>query len=111
MNILLAFILLTIGFAVGWPEDLTEKKISDEFIRERQLLISYIEKNAPAEKSDLRRGDVIKEVNGVSILYIAELQKLLIKKENQPITLTIQRLKETLTKTITPENIIFSVSD
>lgn len=63
MNFVLAFVLLSIVFMVGFPQELTEDTIGKE-IKDKNVVILQIAKDSPAEKAGLAIGDKILEVNG-----------------------------------------------
>lgn len=67
MNILLAWFLLTLFFAIGGkpvlPDVWTHKEVNNTLA----VSISDVEKDSPAEKEGIKKGDVIKSINGQSV--------------------------------------------
>ncbi|MBT4209933.1 MAG: PDZ domain-containing protein [Candidatus Komeilibacteria bacterium] len=63
MNFVLAFVLLSIVFMAGFPQELTEDTIGKE-IKDKNVVILQIAKDSPADKAGLDVGDKILEVNG-----------------------------------------------
>ena len=112
MNILLAFILLSIGYATGWPEDLTENTaINSAYIEQKKIIISFVEKNTPAQAAGIKRGDVIKTVDGQPFVDVAPLQQFILNAEGKEILVEIDRGNVVLEKKVTPEKITFIPGD
>jgi regulator of sigma E protease len=111
MNLLLAFVLLSAGYAIGWPQDLTNKIIPAKFIKEQNILIVRVEPDTPAALADIKRGDIIKKVNDQAFTELTQLQDFIKQKENQEITLDIVRDKQVLAKKLKPRQIDFHLKD
>lgn len=76
--------------------------LKDEFEKKEQLVISLVDKNSPAEKSGLKRGDIITKINGLPLSIKTNITEILahnsIKFEgthtdNQPFTISISKNK------------------
>ncbi|OGY76680.1 MAG: RIP metalloprotease RseP [Candidatus Jacksonbacteria bacterium RIFOXYA2_FULL_43_12] len=102
MNFLLAFLLLTIGYSFGWPQDLTEQKVASKYIKEQNVIIAYVEKNTPAARAGLKAGDFIKSVDGAESTELADIQNLIKSKPNQEVNLEIERNKQLINVALTP---------
>lgn len=63
MNFVLAFVLLSAVFMIGFPQELTEDTVGKE-IKDKNVVILQIAKDSPAEEVGLEVGDKILEVNG-----------------------------------------------
>jgi S1-C subfamily serine protease len=71
---------------------------------ETGILVTGIEPNSPAAKTDLTDGDLIVEANGDAIAGIDDLHRLLTEQHvGVPISLTVIRRTEKLTVMVTPE--------
>ena len=71
---------------------------------ETAILVTGIEPNSPASKTDLTDGDLIVEANGEAIAGIDDLHRLLTDQHvGIPISLTVIRRTEKLTVMVTPE--------
>ncbi|MGB9613019.1 MAG: M50 family metallopeptidase, partial [Candidatus Margulisiibacteriota bacterium] len=91
MNILTAFIILTLVFAVvGIP-----KSLSNE--------IGLINKNSPAEKAGLKVGDKLIAINGKTYQKMEEAIKFIHQSKNQELTLIVERNRHHLTIKATPK--------
>jgi regulator of sigma E protease len=88
LNYLLALIIFCLIFYIGNPT-LTSK-------------IGKVLEDYPAEKAGIRKGDVIKSINGQKVSYWDDVPKLIQKTSNKPISLNILRDKESLTFVIEP---------
>ena len=71
-----------------------------------ELCVKSITENGGAEAAGIKEGDVITEINGVSVKTFAELQGQISKyRPNDQITVTVNRDKKTLQFTVTLRNI------
>jgi regulator of sigma E protease len=95
MNVILAWVILTIGFAVGMspvvssPDTIPGKKLSSE------IIIAGFEKDSPAEKSGLVAGDIIlgASVNNNSIDFnsIKDLQNFTEQHKGEKVVIKYKR--------------------
>ena len=95
MNLILAWILLTIGFSIGMgpiisPSDqIPGKRLSNE------IIIADFSDNSPAKSAGLQPGDIIKEVdaNGsnVSVSQFSDITTFTESHPGQNVTITFER--------------------
>lgn len=99
MNIILAAVLLSFGFAIGLPTvlDGIDEKVN---LRQVQIQIAEVATDSPAEQAGLKMGDAILSVNGQPVEEIDQLQGLVNAQLGKEISLEISRGKERLTKQI-----------
>jgi regulator of sigma E protease len=103
MNIFLAFILLSIGYASGWPEDLTENhSVNPAYIAQKSIIVSFVEKNTPADTSGIMQGDIIKTVDGKPFVDVEPLQEFILNAQGKEILMQLERGKTVLEKKVTP---------
>lgn len=89
-NILIAYVLLVIMFAIGAPEDMPGARIIK------------VEPSTPAAVSGLSVGDVITAADGVKINQYGDLTAYIYSHVGQPINLSITRGSNDMTLSITP---------
>lgn len=111
MNVALAFILLSVGFGIGWPQDLTEKSVPDKFIKEKNIMIAYVEPGSPADKAGIKTGDIIKNIDNQSFAGLINMQNFIKDKENQKVSIEFDRTGKIFKKEITPQKIEFNIED
>jgi len=95
--------IVTRGF-LGVSLQPVDKEIADAFNLEKPegVLISEVMKDSPAEKADLKQGDIILEYNGMPIKSLGSFRNdISLMKPGTEIKLTINRRGEILTKTVT----------
>ena len=103
MNVLLAIILLSIGYIIGLPREIDDSaqlpwaKISNEMI-----YINEVVKDYPADKAGIKAGDIIESVDKTKFSNIADLQNYISKKNNVPLELSIKRNEENIVLNVTP---------
>jgi len=108
MNLILAFILLTAGFSIGWPQDLTNATVPKQYVKNEQVIVIYVEKNTPAYTAGIEVGDIIEQVNGTQISDHSALQSVIEKSGGIEVELGIARAGERINKKLIPENITFT---
>lgn len=104
MNVILAWVILTIGFAVGMspvvssPDSIPGKKLSSE------IIIAGFEKDSPAEKSGLIAGDIIlgASVNNNSVDFnsIKDLQSFSAEHKGEKVLIKYKRENTTAEKPV-----------
>lgn len=92
MNIVLAIVVFTAAFMLGAPE----------IIATDNVMISGVASGSPAEEADLRVGDIVVSMNGISIKSPEELIALTQEHLGEEVTLSIKRSSENLEVTLTP---------
>lgn len=99
-NIILAWLLMSIGFMIGLPASID----SGLPVSNPITTITQVVPKSPADMAGVRSGDQV-----VGIMRGAQTSLLdpvdassFITKSAEPVTLTLNRGKETLTKTVTP---------
>lgn len=103
MNIFLAWILISIGFMIGFPQ-----AVDDQYIQEKNLKVSNAQvqvveilKDSPAEKAGLQPLDVILEVDNQEVKKSDDVQDFL--NTSQESSLKIKRNGEEQDILITPD--------
>lgn len=93
MNLITAFVLLTIVAFVGIPKLLENQftVASDTQIIKQQLLVAYVEPDSPADKAGLEQRDVLLEVNGQPVADPEKFPELTEQNAGQPVDITYQR--------------------
>ena len=101
MNALLCVVLISIGFMVGLPQAVQDLP-ADAEIRDRKIQIIQVLEGTPAEEAGLMIGDTLKTLDGQGFENIEMIQKYVDGKTDQPVSLTIIREQQEVTKDITP---------
>ncbi len=93
MNVVLAMILLGIGFGIGIPSVLEDGK-EYKSIRDEKVQVIEVGSNTPASEIGLEIGDQIYKIDGQLITSIDDLQSYNQDKVDQNISLVIKRYSE-----------------
>jgi regulator of sigma E protease len=104
MNFILTVVLLSIGYFVGLPQDISEAPAGAN-IRNAQIETVTVLKDSPAGEAGILPGDVIVSLDGRVFSQADEFRQYTKDKEGQALTLVIKRGAETLTKVVTPKKI------
>lgn len=65
--------------------------------------IDSVRAGKPAEKAGLKAGDIIKQINGESVVNASDIISIIKQNPNKDISFVIERHGETITKTVIPE--------
>lgn len=103
MNIILAFIIISIGFMIGLPTVINEQDKLPNNIREQKIQISYIYPQSPAELAGLKVGDTIITIDNQNFVKATDLEKYIREHQNSSLTLEVGRGNEKNLKEITPQ--------
>jgi regulator of sigma E protease len=92
MNILLAIVVFAASFMLGAPQ----------VVATDNVMISSIAAGSPADKADLRVGDIVVSVDGIPVKSPEELVTLTNERLGQKVLLVIKRGEDSLQVTVTP---------
>jgi len=104
MNFILTVILLSVGYFIGLPQDVSEEPKGAK-IKDIQIEIMSVLKNSPAERAGLQVGDIIVSLDGQVFNQAEELRDYTANREGQTLILRIKRNGEILKKEIEPERL------
>jgi regulator of sigma E protease len=104
MNIVLAWILISIGLMFGSYQSLTDQSVLSKNVKtsEERVRVFQISENSPAAEAGLKMSDAILKVNGVSVASESDVQNF-INESGDEAVVTIERLGETKELVIKPE--------
>lgn len=101
MNVLLAFVLLTVGYVVGLPQNLDN--ISDvSRISDRRIEILQTLPGKPAEAAGIMAGDVVVQVGDLQNPRLKEMQDYIDLHKNEQLLVRVKRLDQIIEKKIQP---------
>ncbi len=100
MNLLLASLLFAICFMIGLPQ-IAEDLPPNARARDFNVQVIEVLKDMPAEKADVRAGDIILEIDGRDFDTVSDIQDYVDVDEGS-LHVKFRRGKETIEKDITP---------
>lgn len=100
MNILLAMVLLIIGFKIGIPSVVDGNE--DVNIRDQKVQIVTINENSPAQEAGITVGDSVLEIDGVAIDTVEQVQNSINNSLGDELFLKISRGEEVIDLSMTP---------
>jgi len=101
MNILVAMILLSVGYMMGLPQATNDMESVDN-VKDRRTEIVQVIAGKPAAIAGLVSGDVILSVGDIANPRLVELQKYVNDHQTEEVVVTIKRGEEVFTKNIKP---------
>jgi regulator of sigma E protease len=104
MNLVLAWVLLSIGLLVGVPQVVSQDQVLPKSAHIRNVAIGIIEvaPDSPAQMAGIKSGDKILFINGQAIDSIAQMQNLTKENAGKETKYQISRGDTKIEKTITP---------
>src|SRR3989344_7557317 len=96
MNVILTWVLISIGFMVGMPTAIDDTSTLPQAARftDRQPAIIEILPNSPAEKAGLLPGDAILQINGQSFSSIEQIRDYIRANAGQVFEFKLKRAGE-----------------
>jgi membrane-associated protease RseP (regulator of RpoE activity) len=91
------------GRRIGVTTNPLGKQLADYFGVSNGALIASVEDDSPASRAGLRAGDIVTEVDGEKVDDSGDLSRLLNRKEEGEVTLTVVRDRNRRTVRVTPE--------
>lgn len=101
MNIILAGVLLGIGYMIGLPS-VPENLGYGAKVRDAKIEIVSVAEKSPASSVGLVSGDAILKVDDTTILKVEDLQNYFDSKKEMTVNLEIKRGEEILNKQVVP---------
>ncbi len=104
MNVILAWVLISIGMGLGLPTVLGEGEQLPPYARVRNQAVGVLEvqDKTPAAVAGLKAGDTILKINGQPVSSIQDAQSTTLKDAGQVTIYTIKRGSDIFDKQITP---------
>jgi regulator of sigma E protease len=104
MNVILAWVLISIGMGIGLPTVVAENEPLPNHAKLRDMSVGILEiaPNSPAAQAGLKIGDFISQIDDQNITSIDQAREVTATKAGKPTVYTIKHGKELITKTITP---------
>lgn len=101
MNIVLAAVLISLGFMIGMPQATDGLGASAE-VSDRKILVTQVLPKSPAEAAGIEAGDEIVAINGLAFTNYEELQKFVDQNRDKELRYKISREKKEIDLSITP---------
>lgn len=101
MNVVLAFVLLSISFMSGSPQ-VTDNLPEGARVEDRRIEIIDAMPDKPAAKAGLQSGDVIVSLDNLQDPSVPEMQAYVDANKNKDIKVTVRRGEELVEKNIRP---------
>lgn len=106
MNVVLAAVLLTLGFMVGLPTDMSAGvDVKAIIVEDTKVMVQYVDKNSPAEQTGIKYGDRIISLNNEEMKSSAQMIDYVKSHNQKAIEVKVERGGKELSYNIIP-NII-----
>ncbi len=101
MNFILAFVLLSVGFMIGMPQELGDDAASAT-ARDIHILVIEVEKGSPAEAAHMQAGDILQSLDGNSFNNPDDVIAYIQNHANSAISIDIKRGAADIQERVTP---------
>ncbi|MBU1119068.1 RIP metalloprotease RseP [Patescibacteria group bacterium] len=101
MNMVLAAVLLSIGFKIGLPTAISDDYQNGE-LRDPKVQVLEVTDGSPAKENDIQIGDQILTISGHEIQTVTDVQQYINENKGVETTVTLKRGDKILDKTLTP---------
>ncbi|MEK7584338.1 MAG: RIP metalloprotease RseP [Patescibacteria group bacterium] len=81
MNFIFAFVILSVGFMIGTPQEVSDEDIATRAVRDINLVIIDVAKGSAGDEAGLRPGDRLRAINGIHFSSVDDATNY-IKKHN-----------------------------
>ncbi|HLD27291.1 MAG TPA: site-2 protease family protein [Patescibacteria group bacterium] len=90
MNVVLAFILLSVGFMAGLPSVVDQNDINNNLVGEVKIQIAGVIENSAAALAGLSAGEVILEADGAVMENVEQFQNYIRQNQDRAINLKVK---------------------
>lgn len=91
MNIILAAVLISIGFMIGLPQSLDESLDARAHVSDKKIQVVQVMENTPAALAGLKIGDIIVDIDNNKFNNYQELQNYVAANVDKNLTYEIKR--------------------
>ncbi|PIZ93293.1 MAG: RIP metalloprotease RseP [Candidatus Magasanikbacteria bacterium CG_4_10_14_0_2_um_filter_41_10] len=104
MNVVLAAVLLSIGFTIGLPADRDVLSDPQAIVVEPPMVTAQqVESGSPADNAGVQYGDILESISGVPLITSSDLVSYIEEHPTEESVLTVKRGGEELHLTLMPE--------
>lgn len=102
MNVLLAGVLLGVGFTVGLPTDITDGADKNAIVENPSLVVQQVSEDSPAALAGIKMGDHILSVDGEKIDKSERFVSVIREKGEVELSIAVLRENQEMTFKLTP---------
>ncbi|MBU1130572.1 M50 family metallopeptidase [Patescibacteria group bacterium] len=103
MNVVLAFVLFSVGFMLGLPATIGEEQINDPAVKNVKVQIASVVMDSPAYASGLIVGDQLLAIDNQEMRLVSQFQSYISEHQDSQLTLQIARSKENQEIKVVPQ--------
>ena len=100
MNMILAAVLLMVGFGMGIPSVVDEHVPAYVTVKDQAVRIVSVLPGSPASAADIQMGDTLISIDEQTFLSASAAREYIAQKNGDPVSLTLKRADELLVKTV-----------
>jgi len=103
MNILLAFVLLSVAFGIGTSQIIDDGLPSSAHVRDAHIEILSVLKGSPADKAGILSGDTLATIDGQTFASYRDVQAYIKLHSDRSLVIKITRNDNDIEKSVTPK--------
>lgn len=102
MNVILAGVLLAVGFSIGLPTDITDGAPENAILKNKMVVIGQVSVDSPAASAGIKLGDQIVSINDLMVENSGQFLEYVRSNPEREMKITVVREGERLDFTATP---------
>jgi len=103
MNVILAYVLFSLGFMFGLPVSISSEQIDNPEVRGVKVQIVGVAKNSAAEQAGIKTGDQILSVDGQEIITVEQFQQYIGQNQTKELDVRLSRNNKEQEMKVTPQ--------
>ncbi|MFA4830861.1 MAG: M50 family metallopeptidase [Patescibacteria group bacterium] len=104
MNFLLAAVVLSVGFMIGLPSDVSLLEDKQAIlVGEPKVMVQEVEKGSPADLAGIKSRDTVVSINGEKVTDGEKLREYIFNHQTEELSFVVARGEETETLVMTPK--------
>lgn len=102
MNFVLAFVLFSVGFMIGMPQEVTDEDLITQKVRDVKILIAEVAEASPADKAGLSIGDTLISIDSNQFDDTEAVSLYIAAHADSELNVMVQRGAEEISYSIKP---------
>lgn len=105
MNVILAYVLFSLGFMLGLPVSINSEQINDPKVHNVKVQIVGVAKSSAAEQAGIKAGDQVLAIDGQAIITVEQLQQYIEENQTKELNISLARNNKSREVKVMPQEI------
>lgn len=103
MNFFLAFVLFTLGFIIGMPQEINDEDVTKYNVRNISIVVVDVEEGSPAQRAGIHVGDTLISINGEVFTNSAHASSFIADHAGEQLAIIVKRGHDAIRIVTKPE--------